>query len=116
MSRSSVRRARAAVLFFLLLVSASLAHAQPRDPLAVMSFNIRYGTAQDGENEWTLRRAMLFDVVREHDADVIGLQEALAFQIDELVAAAPGYATIGVGRDDAAAKGEFAAILFRKSR
>ncbi|HZB26000.1 MAG TPA: endonuclease/exonuclease/phosphatase family protein [Vicinamibacterales bacterium] len=116
MSRSSVRRARAAVLFFLLLVSASLAHAQPREPLAVMSFNIRYGTAKDGENEWTRRRTQLFDLLREQDADIVGLQEALDFQIDEIVAAVPGYATIGVGRDDGRARGEFAAILFRKSR
>jgi endonuclease/exonuclease/phosphatase family metal-dependent hydrolase len=116
MSRSSVRRARAAVLFFLLLVSASLAHAQPREPLAVMSFNIRYGTAKDGENEWTRRRTQLFDLLREQDPDIVGLQEALDFQIDEIVAAVPGYATIGVGRDDGRARGEFAAILFRKSR
>ena len=81
-----------------------------------MSFNIRYGTAKDGENEWTRRRTQLFDLLREQDPDIVGLQEALDFQIDEIVAAVPGYATIGVGRDDGRARGEFAAILFRKSR
>jgi endonuclease/exonuclease/phosphatase family metal-dependent hydrolase len=89
---------------------------QPREPLTVMTFNIRYGTAKDGENDWPSRRAMLFDVVREQDADVIGLQEALAYQIDEIVAAVPGYATVGVGRDDGGARGEFSALLFRRSR
>jgi endonuclease/exonuclease/phosphatase family metal-dependent hydrolase len=86
------------------------------EPLTVMSFNIRYGTAKDGENHWTERRNMLFDLVREQDADLIGLQEALDFQIDEIVAAAPAYGVVGVGRDDGAAKGEYSAILFRKSR
>ncbi len=81
-----------------------------------MSFNIRYGTAKDGENNWTARRQLLFDVVREQDADLVGLQEALAFQIDEIVAAAPQYAVVGVGRDDGAMAGEFSAILFRKDR
>jgi len=81
-----------------------------------MSFNIRYGTANDGENRWEARRAMLFDLVREQDPDVAGLQEALAFQIDEVVAAAPAYAVVGVGRDDAARKGEYAAILYRRDR
>jgi endonuclease/exonuclease/phosphatase family metal-dependent hydrolase len=100
----------------LLLVSASAAAGQPREPLTVMSFNIRYGTAKDGENQWTARREMLFDVIREQDADLVGLQEALASQIDEIVAAAPAYAVVGVGRDDAAKKGEFSAILFRKDR
>jgi endonuclease/exonuclease/phosphatase family metal-dependent hydrolase len=54
--------------------------------------------------------------VREQDADLVGLQEALDFQIDEITAAVPGYASIGVGRDDGGARGEFAAILFRKNR
>ena len=87
-----------------------------REPIGVMSFNIRYGTANDGENRWEARRAMLFDLVRDQNADVVGLQEALAFQIDEIAAAAPVYAVIGVGRDDAARKGEYAAILYRRDR
>jgi endonuclease/exonuclease/phosphatase family metal-dependent hydrolase len=59
---------------------------------------------------------MVFDVIRGEDVDVIGLQEALDFQIDEILAAAPVYASIGVGRDDAGARGELSAILFRKNR
>jgi len=108
---------RACILVALTVVPAdSVAQPPARDPLTVMSFNIRYGTAKDGENEWTQRRTMLFDLLREQDADLIGLQEALDFQIDEIVAAAPGYASIGVGRDDGRSRGEFAAILFRKNR
>lgn len=93
-----------------------VAQARPREPLTVMSFNIRYGTAKDGENHWTARREMLFDVIREQNADLVGLQEALASQIDEIVAAVPTYAVVGVGRDDAARAGEYSAILFRKDR
>ena len=92
------------------------AAVQPRAPLTAMSFNIRYGTANDGENRWPLRRDFLVDVIREQAADVIGLQEALAFQIDEITAAVPMYAAIGVGRDDGARKGEYSAILFRRDR
>lgn len=92
----------------------ALAHAA--EPLSVMSFNIRYGTANDGDNHWTLRRTFLFDVVREQDADIIGLQEALDGQIREIVEAVPGYAVVGVGRDDAKTAGEYSAILVRKDR
>ena len=49
-------------------------------------------------------------------ADLVGVQEALAFQIDEIVAAVPGYAVVGVGRDDGRAAGEFSAILFKAER
>ena len=87
-----------------------------RAPLSVMSFNIRYGTANDGDNRWAVRKDFLIDVVKEQAADVIGLQEALAGQIDEIVAAVPGYAVIGVGRDDAARKGEYSAILYKRDR
>lgn len=87
-----------------------------REPLAVMSFNIRYGTADDGDDRWTARRALLIDVLRRQNADVVGLQEALDFQIREIVAALPRYAVVGVGRDDGRAAGEYSAILFRKDR
>ena len=117
MSTASVQRhARSAFLVLVLIQAAASFTLAQRQPIMVMSFNIRFGTAKDGENEWTRRRAQLFDLVREQNADVVGLQEALDFQIDEIVASVPEYATIGVGRDDGRARGEFAAILFRKER
>lgn len=111
-------RARLIVLFLCvcLLPSAALAQSAPREPLTVMSFNIRYGTAKDGENRWEARRRMLMDLLRRQNADIVGLQEALAFQIDEILAAMPVYGVVGVGRDDGAARGEFSAILFRRNR
>jgi endonuclease/exonuclease/phosphatase family metal-dependent hydrolase len=90
--------------------------APAASPLTVMTFNIRYGTANDGENHWTRRRELLFEVLRTADADLIGLQEALRFQIDEILAAVPGYGVVGVGRDDGKAAGEMSAILFRTGR
>ncbi len=84
--------------------------------LSVMSFNIRYGTANDGENRWETRREMVCDLIRRHDCDVVGLQEALRFQIDEIRQALPQYAEIGVGRDDGKTKGEYSNILYRTDR
>ncbi len=82
----------------------------------VMTFNIRYGTANDGENRWPNRSQMVFDVIRNHKSDVIGLQEALKFQIDEILDAVPGLGLIGVGRDDGKTKGEYSAILYDRDR
>jgi endonuclease/exonuclease/phosphatase family metal-dependent hydrolase len=95
---------------------AAAAPLAPREPMTVMTFNIRYGTAKDSENDWSARREMLFDVIRSTNPDLLGLQEALDFQIDEIIAAVPGYAVVGVGRDDGAEKGEYSAILFRRER
>ncbi len=84
--------------------------------IKVMSFNIRYGTANDGRDRWEVRAPRTRAVIREENADLIGLQEALDFQIDEIIAASSGYAMAGVGRDDGKKAGEFSAILFRKER
>lgn len=82
----------------------------------IMTFNIRYGTADDKENRWEKRQELVFDVIRRHAPDVVGLQEALKFQIDEILGAVPGYAKLGAGRDDGKDKGEWSAILYRKDR
>jgi endonuclease/exonuclease/phosphatase family metal-dependent hydrolase len=106
----------ASVALGLLGLTLQRALPAPAEPLTVMTFNIRYGTANDGENAWPNRRGFLFDVIREAGADVVSLQEALDFQIDQILEAVPGYAAVGVGRDDGRRAGEHAAILFRVDR
>lgn len=85
-------------------------------PLEVMSFNIRYGTAADGDHAWDKRKHLVFGLLKEKPYDVIGVQEALRFQIDEILAEDPGLGAIGVGRDDGKARGEHSSILYRKGR
>jgi len=109
------------MVLFSLLLSFAIAQApapMPAQaaPLTVMSFNIRYGTANDGDNHWLKRREHLFALLREQQADVIGLQEALHGQITEILQAVPGYAYVGVGRSDGRRAGEYAAILYRTAR
>lgn len=84
--------------------------------LDVMSFNIRYGTARDGDNAWPLRADLVIGVIDSLQPHVVGLQEALRFQLDEMAAGLEGYAEIGVGRDDGDTLGEYAAILYRTDR
>lgn len=81
-----------------------------------MTFNIRYGTAPDGEDAWPNRRAMVIETIRGYEPAVLGVQEAVRFQLDELRAALPSLAEVGVGRDDGAEAGEHAAILYDRSR
>jgi len=81
-----------------------------------MSFNIRYGTANDGENSWPNRSTMVVNVIRTRAPDVLGVQEALRFQLDEITSAVPEYEEIGVGREDGWEAGEYSAILYRSDR
>ncbi|NIM48529.1 MAG: endonuclease [Gemmatimonadales bacterium] len=94
---------------------AQTATPQPIE-LSVMTFNIRYGTADDGDNSWPLRSAMVWQLIQNHAPDVVGLQEALRFQLDEIRSRVPGYAELGVGRDDGRTRGEYSAILYRSRR
>lgn len=86
------------------------------EELRAMTFNIRYGTAPDGINAWPLRRALTFQVIRDFAPAVLGVQEALRFQLDELENEMPGFAEIGAGRDDGVEKGEYSAILYVSAR
>ncbi len=86
------------------------------EPLRVMSFNIRYGTASDSGHTWPERRALLLRVIREFDPAVLGVQEALRFQLDEIGAAMGDLGETGVGRDDGAEAGEYSAILYDRER
>lgn len=85
-------------------------------PIRVMTFNIRYGTAPDGENAWTNRRDFLVDTIRAFDPDLLGTQETLDFQRDVLAAALPDHEAFGAGREDGGDRGEMCAVFVRRSR
>ena len=83
--------------------------------LSVMSFNIRRGTARDGRNHWIFRRNLVSEVLRQYLPDVLGLQEALDFQISEIRAMLPGYEIVKVA-SSGGAKALHNAILYNAAR
>ena len=88
----------------------------PEDPVRAMTFNIRYGTASDAEHAWPLRRHLTFRAIRDFAPTVLGVQEALRFQLDEIARELPGFGEIGVGRDDGIEEGEYSGILYDRQR
>lgn len=99
----------------LLLSSAAFADDKG-EPIKVMSYNIRYGSANDGENHWEKRKEFLVETIRKFNPDLLGTQETLAFQRDYLAKNLSGYDYLGVGRDNGAEKGEMMALFYRKER
>ena len=69
------------------------------EPFTAMSFNIRYGTAKDGENHWEKRQDFVVDTIRDTSPDILGTQETLLFQADFLASKLPEYALYGKGRE-----------------
>jgi endonuclease/exonuclease/phosphatase family metal-dependent hydrolase len=84
--------------------------------IRVMSYNIRFDNPQDGDNKWEFRRERVANLIRFHQPDLIGIQEAMIDQIYFLSAYLPEYDWYGVGREDGKHQGEFSPVFYRKSR
>lgn len=105
------------MLFFNLIIFSALLIAQT-DEVKVMTYNVRCGYCEDSSNvnNWSKRKFLLAYLIKTHNPDLIGLQEAEQFQIKDLVKMLDDYNFYGVGRDDGKEKGESAAILYKKNR
>ena len=84
--------------------------------LSVMTFNMRYDNPEDGQNNWRFRRERIAGVIKAQEVDVLGTQELLSNQFDDLSGLLTGYQGVGVGRLDGAESGEYCAVFFRKDR
>lgn len=81
----------------------------------VMSFNVRYGTAKDGDNVWDRRKGLVLRTIKRFDPDLLATQEMLPFQREWLTRRLPGHFTLGRGRQKGGA-GEQCTLFFRMSR
>ena len=102
-------------LLFLLTLTAAVSCNTPQE-LAVMTLNMRYDNPEDGMNNWRFRRERIAGLIRSEAVDLLGTQEVLANQFDDLQALLPGYRALGVGRDDGARAGEFKAEKYSSDR
>ena len=111
------RMRRLLPLLAALLATPVLAVAQ-EDPAAfrVMSFNIRYNNPGDSLNAWPHRAEGVMRLLRYHDPDLVGLQEAQRGQLSDFERLLPGYAWVGLPRDDGRPSDEYSAILYRTDR
>lgn len=94
----------------------------PSDPASdtglsmnIMSFNIRRGTAKDGRNRWIFRQNLVNEILNRYCPDVLGIQEALDFQITALHRMLSGYEMVGIG-GLGGREGMHTAIFFNAAR
>jgi endonuclease/exonuclease/phosphatase family metal-dependent hydrolase len=85
------------------------------ETVRVMSFNVRYPSAEDGPNCWEMRRDLVVEAIRGSRADVIGSQELYRHQAEHITRQLPhlewfGRSRMGT-RDD-----EHVGIFYRKDR
>ena len=102
------------IILFSFGIKCSL-HAQD---LVVGSYNIRYENQSDAEkgNGWKNRCPVITQLIKFNDFDILGMQEVLDGQLEDLLKEMSEYDYVGVGRDDGKKKGEYAPILYKKER
>lgn len=85
-------------------------------PVNVMSFNIRYDNPEDSLDNWRYRKDRVANAIHFYDVDILGTQEVLHNQLEDLKLRLPEYGVVGVGREDGKEKGEYSALWYKKDR
>lgn len=93
---------------------AGLLEVTERTPFRIATFNIRL-PADKTPNSWEERAPKCRALVKRHGFDLMGLQEATWPQIQDLLQM-PGWAFVGVCREDGKEKGEASCIFYRSDR
>lgn len=93
-----------------LAISSTIAQS-----ITVGTFNLRYDNPGDSGNLWKNRAPYAAALIRFHEFDIVGTQEGLKHQLEDLQRDLPDFAYYGLGRDDGKEKGEHSAIFYRKS-
>lgn len=63
--------------------------------LTVMTMNLRFGLAEDGENGWAHRKSLVKKILRTYPVDFLGLQEVNHFQTIFLKSILPDHQFVG---------------------
>ncbi len=80
------------------------------------TYNLRYDNPGDTGNLWVNRAPVVASLIRFHEFDILGTQEGLKNQLDDIQKALPEYAHYGLGRNDGKESGEHSAIFYRKDK
>jgi endonuclease/exonuclease/phosphatase family metal-dependent hydrolase len=87
-----------------------------REDLRALTFNIRYGRANDGPDRWELRAEKVLGTIRDRDPDLLGLQEALPFQAAYITGSLPTHEHYGPSRMGPDTQDEACTLLWRRER
>lgn len=83
--------------------------------LNIATYNLRFDNPNDTGNLWKDRSPHLINQIKFHQMDIIGTQEGLFHQLEEMKNALR-YPYIGVGRDQGGKEGEFSAIFYNPEK
>ena len=106
------------ILLMLLAVlsMASCTQVEKKVTVRWATFNMRYDNKGDSLNSWSYRKDRVGQYIKDMKLDVVGTQEVLHHQFEDLKAILPDYEAVGVGRDDGKTQGEYSAVYYNKTK
>ena len=112
------RRTFILLLAMLLPLTAFSGQKEKEAKLRWGTFNIRLQTSIDDEQGWgwAVRRSRVADYIKRNHIDIVGMQEVLHAQLEDLLKLLPEYDYVGVGRTDGKTKGEYTPVFFLKDK
>ena len=103
-------------IFFLLLAIVTMAScSEEKVNVRWATFNMRLDTPADSLNNWKYRMERVAQYIQDMKLDVVGAQEVLQNQFNDLKSLLPDFEGVGVARDDGKETGEYSAVFYRKS-
>lgn len=82
--------------------------------IRIMTFNMLH-IDDNPENDWNVRKELIASLIQREEPDVIGTQECLYSQVNDIISMHPEFDWIGMGRQGGS-EDDFMAIFYRKSR
>ncbi|TYB42370.1 endonuclease/exonuclease/phosphatase family protein [Actinomadura chibensis] len=107
----------AAAAVALLLMSGSALPGRTAEggrTIRVMTFNLR-GAADPPPRDWRTRLPLVERLLRRHEPDLLGVQEARWRQMRDLAAALPDYGWVGLG-SQGGTRDQFLSVFYRRDR
>jgi len=104
------------IISVLALLACYCSHSNPHHQIKVITFNIRFDNPNDAPNDWPSRMPVVEKYLQAELPDIMGVQEALYHQNEDMLKMLPGYAYVGTGRDDGAKGGEFSSLFFNTQK
>lgn len=104
------------IMFLLLAVCvlAGCSEGEKKVKVRWATFNIRLDTPVDSLNRWGYRMERAAQFIKDAQLDVVGTQEVLHSQFEDLKRMLPEFEGVGVARDDGKTRGEYSSVFYRK--
>ena len=95
-----------AMMLLAVLSLASCSEVEKKVTVRWATFNMRYDNQGDAPNHWGARKERVAQYIKDMKLDVVGTQEVLHNQFEDLKAMLPDFEAVGVARDDGKTKPE----------